>query len=162
MPESMVQRVMKRMMTIETEEEMRMSRFDEIKRNTLDANVVLRYIMRDNVAQYKKVRRLLLDLDTDYYIDDMAISEIIYVLMGKTYQLSRYDAVRSVKNFLEIVNVCCHNRGLISDALDMFVEHPKLSFNDCYLSVKAMYAREEPLWTFDAALAKQSGTAKLL
>ncbi len=44
----------------------------------------------------------------------------------------------------------------------MYLENPKLSFNDCCLAGYAALNEAEPLWTFDKDLAKTSGTAKLL
>lgn len=129
---------------------------------TVDTNIVLRYIIKDNPFQYRKVAKLLSDMTREFVVDDMAISEAIYVLTGDTYNCPRRDAVKYLNNFLEIPNVICHNRGMITDVFDLFVEHPKLSFNDCYMSIKAALALEEPLWTFDRALAKQLPTAELL
>lgn len=128
----------------------------------IDTNVIVRYITRDNEALYKRAVRLLSSAFLYFEVDDIAISETIYVLERTHYALSRQEIVRYLLDFLEIPSVVCRNRDVVRDAFSLYLAHPALSFNDCYLAVKTALLFEEPLWTFDKKLAKQSGMAKLV
>ena len=59
-------------------------------------------------------------------------------------------------------DVLNYNRGLFDLVLPYYESHPSLSFNDCMLAFYAELNHAEPLFTFDAKLAKQHPSAKKL
>ena len=82
-------------------------------------------------------------------------------MMQNQYGLSREEIADGICRLLWFPGIN-YNKNLFDKVLPMYLEHPKMSFNDCCLAVYAELNEAEPLWTFDKALAKESGTAKLL
>ena len=128
-------------------------------RASLDTNIVLRLILKDIPDQYEQALELLHRPGVEYNVSDLAITEVVYVLQsqGKT----RTQIIKALWGFLKPMNINA-NFNLFNQVFPMYLNHPKLSFNDCCLSVYATLNQAEPLWTFDHALAKSSPTAKLL
>lgn len=127
----------------------------------IDTNIIVRLITQDNPEEVKKAEKLLENKQKIYVLEDAAMMEAVYVLMGNLYCFSRQDVATSIKTVMAIDNICL-NKSVISATLDMFVAHPKLSFVDCYLAIMAETSGETPLWTLDKKLATQSKAAKLL
>ena len=128
-------------------------------KEALDTNVIVRLITRDIESQYKKAAKLLSRKNVTYVFDDVAISELEHVLMKEPYNMSHEQIRMSMLKILNTDKISC-NYELMAEALDIYVAHPALSFNDCFLAVKTAVEEAEPLWTFDHKLAVQSGTAK--
>lgn len=126
---------------------------------SLDTNILLRFVLCDIEKQRKAAVKLLAAEDTKYNVADIAISEMVYVLDGITGG-NRKEISDAVKLVLAQPNILC-NRTLFTEALPFYETHPALSFNDCCLAAYAAIDQSEPLWTFDRKLATQSPTAKL-
>jgi len=126
---------------------------------SLDTNIILRLILGDNPGQCRKVQDLFMRMNVSYHVADLAVTEAVYV-MQNVYGLSREKIVEGVEK-LESFPGLNYNRSLFELVLPMFLAQPKLSFNDCCLAGYAALNQAEPLWTFDKALAKESGVAKL-
>lgn len=126
---------------------------------SLDTNTILRLMLWDIPEQAEKVFGLLHRPGVKYDVADLAITEAVYVLqkLNKT----REQIVMMLEGLLKPLNMNA-NFTLFERVFPMYLEHPKLSFNDCCLAVYAELNEAKPLWTFDQALAKQLGTAKLL
>ena len=129
-------------------------------RESLDTNVILRLMLADMPEQCLKIQDLLMRNGVAYDVADLAIMEAVHV-MQSFYALSREEIVSGVRRLLWFPEIK-YNQELFKRVLPMYLKHPKLSFNDCCLAVYAELNEAEPLWTFDKALAKQSGTAKLV
>ena len=121
---------------------------------SVDTNILLRVVMKDVPSQYEKVRRLIYRSDAVFYVDDVAISEAVYVL-EKQQHYSREFIVEYLSGFLQLGRFVFSQE--ILKILRDYLEHPKLSFNDCYLAEKAKSLGREPLWTFDRKLVAQMG-----
>ena len=127
----------------------------------IDTNIIVRLITQDNSAEVKKAEKLIEDKHNIYVLEDAALMEVVFVLMGDFYHFSRQDVADSIKTVMAIDNIYL-NKSVISHTLDMFVAHPKLSFVDCYLATVTDLSGETPLWTLDQKLAHQSPIAKLV
>lgn len=125
---------------------------------SLDTNIILRLMFRDVPEQCLKIQDLFMRIGVKYHVSDLVITEAVYVAQKS---FSRSEIVDMLKVALSMPRVN-YNRNLFDKVFSMYLEHPKLSFNDCCLAVYAELNEAEPLWTFDRALAKESGTAKLL
>lgn len=128
-------------------------------RETLDTNVILRIMLNDIPQQTEMARGILRRKGFVYDVPDLAVMEAVYVM--QTLGLGREKVVAKLEGLFKYMNIQV-NFGLFEKALPMYLEHPALSFNDCCLAAYAELNEAEPLWTFDKALAKQSGTAKLV
>lgn len=129
-------------------------------RESLDTNIILRFILGDVPEQCLKIQDLLMRQNVMYDVADLVITEAVYV-MQSTYGLSREKIVDGLQKLLWFPEIN-YNRNLFDQVFPMYLEHPKLSFNDCCLVVYANLNEAEPLWTFDRALVKRVPGAKLL
>lgn len=129
-----------------------------INTESLDTNILVRLIVRDIEPQYRAATKLISRKDVLFVIDEMAISEAVYVLK-RVYGYDRMSIRESLLQLLEMPNFSC-NRGVIEDALLLYTKYPSWSYDDCYLVVKTALSQSEPLWTFDHKLATQSGVVK--
>ena len=127
-------------------------------RESLDTNVILRLMLADMPEQCLQIQDLLMRQGRMYSVADLAVTEAVYVLEANS---TREQIVEMLGSVLTLPNIK-YNKTLFDGVFPMYLKHPKLSFNDCCLAVYAELNEAEPLWTFDRALAKQSGTAKLV
>lgn len=128
-------------------------------RESLDTNIILRLALRDVPEQCEKIVDLFMRQGVAYDVADLAITEAVYVMQkqGNT----RKQIVDTLCVILDSFELC-YNRALFERVFPMYLACPKLSFNDCCLAGYVALNQAEPLWTFDEALAKESGTAKML
>ncbi|MBQ9020012.1 PIN domain-containing protein [Candidatus Saccharibacteria bacterium] len=130
---------------------------------TLDTCVILRAFTMDMPEQVAKVKKMLKKEGVRYYVSDMAVTEAVHVMEHKKYdyQYSRERIRTVVLGFLGMSNIC-NGTGIFEGVFQLYLEHPKLSFVDCYLAVQAGLQGTTPLWTFDRKLAGQAEEAKLV
>ncbi len=93
----------------------------------LDANLVLRYLLNDNVEMADKAEQYLASGTTAITIE--VVAEIVYVLRS-VYSLERDTIAGTIKGFLELVH--CQERDVLNLALDTYGER-NLDFVDCVL-----------------------------
>ena len=127
---------------------------------SLDTNILLRLITLDIPDQHKRVVKLLGKPNTSFLVTDAAFIETAFVL-GRNYEMPREIIKNTFEAILQHEELQC-NAVIIRAALEYFVAHPALSFEDCCLAVYARCSRAEPLYTFDHKLANQLPEAKLL
>ena len=119
---------------------------------SLDANVVLRFLLDDVPEQTQKTTKLI--EKNKVYVTDVVTVEVIYVL-EKVILLSRQDIAKLVTDFLGFASVV-HNPYFLLDAIQLYEHHPSLSIVDCYATTEAK-AYDNQLVTFDKRLASQGG-----
>lgn len=127
----------------------------------IDTNVVVRLITGDDPKNYKKAKKLVSKKDKVFVFEDAAVMEVVFVLAGSIYHYTRTEIATGIRFIMAFENIY-FNKGLIEDALNLYVAHPKLSFVDCYLSASTHLSGETPLWTFDQKLVAQCPVAKML
>lgn len=120
--------------------------------NSLDTNLVLRFVVGDVPNQTEKAQRLI--TSSTCYVTDVVVVETVFVL-EKFYELSRKDIAHGMKRFLALPNII-YNSQVIDDAINLFAEAAGLSFVDCYSTVEAAMA-DATLYTFDKDLIKLGG-----
>lgn len=126
---------------------------------SLDANILLRWLLGDIPEQQKAVDRLL-SKGACYHVSDLAIIEIAFIME----KILGFDRELISDNLFQVVDhqqMRCNQR-LFAIAVPQFVSHPKLSLVDCCLAAFAELQNALPLWTFDRKLASQHSSAKLL
>jgi predicted nucleic-acid-binding protein len=131
-----------------------------MKYESLDTNVILRFILRDIPNQFDAAMKLLSGTKKSFFASETVIFETIYVL-DSYYQLSRVQIQQIIADFIELPQISC-NSELIQRAIDLFVTHRKLSYADCYFAASSEFMNAVPLWTLDKDLAKSVSWAKLL
>lgn len=130
--------------------------------DSLDANLLVHFILDDSPGQRELVMKLLKTPNTIHYLNEIAISETVYVL-ERIYKQPRERIVDELNMFLtRYCDEIVYNRSLTMTAFPFYLKHHSVSFNDCLLSAHAKIEHAEPLFTFDQDLAKKSPSAKLL
>lgn len=125
----------------------------------IDTNVLLRLMLDDDLRGTRKVVKHLMTTDADFIVDDYCLGEIEHVLKKKDY--GRELIVSEIKRVL-MNPMFIWNKELFRRVFDLYEEHPSLSFNDCYLAIKADDRTALPIWTLDRKFAKQTRQAKLI
>jgi len=127
---------------------------------SLDTNVLLRFALRDIPDQFVRARTVLARPDARYRVADAVWLEMAYVL-GGYYHLDRPAIVDVITSLMGIDSVVT-DAATITAACTLFIDHPKLSFADCYLGAYADQTHATPLLTFDEKLASQHPSASLV
>ena len=127
----------------------------------IDTNIVIRLITGDDPKCYKKAKKLVSQKDKLFVFEDSAMMEVVFVLSGDNYNYTREEVFAGISFIASFDNIV-FNKGLIGDALDLYVAHPKLSFVDCYLAAATALSQEAPLWTLDHKLTAQCPVARAL
>lgn len=121
--------------------------------NSLDTNVVLRYLLNDIPRQSNKSKTII--IGSTSYITDVVAVEIIFVL-EKVIGMERSDIVKLVKTFLSLPNLI-YNDYFLDQSLDLYGANKTLSIVDCYAATEAkVYGNS--LVTFDKQLVKHGGS----
>jgi len=121
--------------------------------NSLDTNVVLRYLLNDIPEQTEKVRTII--ASSGCYITDVVAAEIVFVL-ERVIELDRQDIVKLLKSFLSLPNMI-YNDYFLDQALELYEEQLSLSIVDCYAAIEAKVYKNY-LLSFDKDLIKHGGS----
>lgn len=132
----------------------------EYKHNSLDTSILVRLFTGDRPDLYQRIKTFISTGNRFFYIEDLAITELIYVLSdrGGVYKYPR----QKVADYIDMVlsnPLFITNTTRMEKVLRIYRAHPKLSFNDCYLAVMAEERGATPLWTLDHKLALQTTAA---
>ncbi len=115
----------------------------------LDANIYLRYILKDNPAQALRAQDII--KNNQIYTDPTIIAEVIWVLTS-FYKMNKADFLPPLLSIIEQKNNKSPSKKLINQALEFFYDH-NLSYIDCYLHCLSQ-SKNLPLATFDTKLSK--------
>ena len=128
-------------------------------KGSLDANVLLRWLLNDIPAQAAAVDSLFAKAGK-FHVSDLAIIEVAYIL-EKMLSFPRSLVAENLLQVLEHPKCLCNVR-MFSRAISRYTENPKLSLVDCCLATYAVLNNATPLYTFDKKLANQLEGAALL
>jgi predicted nucleic-acid-binding protein len=121
--------------------------------NSLDTNVVLRYLLNDIPEQGFKAKEVI--TNSASYVTDVVAIEIIFVF-EKVIDMKRSDIVKLVKTFLSLPNVI-YNDYFLDQAIDLYGAKKTLSIVDCYAATESKLYNNT-LVTFDKELVKHGGS----
>lgn len=114
----------------------------------IDANVILRYLLRDNEAMYEEAAKCI-EEGNAFTIPEV-IAEVVYVLK-KVYQVSKVEIRDSLIVLIDTVGV--DNYSVIIKALEIYASK-SLDFVDCILIARNWVLNEE-VFSFDKKLNHQ-------
>lgn len=115
----------------------------------LDANAVLRFLLRDNEEQFMHIRKMI--RTKECYVTLEVMAEVCYVLEG-LYQVSRQDIISSFRKLNNDIVILYAD--VLLRALEIFNKTPKLDFVDCLLYGYKKEKRMDII-TFDKKLQKR-------
>jgi predicted nucleic-acid-binding protein len=120
--------------------------------NSLDTNVVLRYLLNDIPEQTELAKSVI--ADSSCYVTDVVTTEVVFVL-ERVIGMDRVDIVKLVKTFLSLPNVV-YNDYFLDQAISLYGNKKSLSFVDCYAAIESKVYNNY-LMTFDKELIKNGG-----
>jgi predicted nucleic-acid-binding protein len=116
----------------------------------LDANVILRYFLADDVEQHI-ISKNIIEGDQDIFVLDGVVVETVYVLT-KTYGINRKLASDKLVELFEQKRFCLENKTFVLEALNI-LKKKNLDFVDCMLCACKKLKNVE-VFTFDKKLLK--------
>jgi len=116
----------------------------------LDANVVLRYLLADDVEQHI-ISKNVIDGSPNIFIMEGVVVEIVYVLT-KTYGIERELVSEQLVELFKQKKFSFENKRLIIEALNILKKN-NLDFVDCLLCAYKNLKNAE-VFTFDKKLLK--------
>lgn len=110
----------------------------------IDANVILRYLLRDNEEMAEAAKNVI---DGGAYTTAEVLAEVVYVL-NRVYKINRETIAYSLITVLSEVKL--YQSEVYCKALTLFAER-KLDFVDCILIARHRLLGEE-IFSFDKKL----------
>ena len=128
----------------------------------LDTNVLVRYLVQDDRAQFAAAKRLIgrcLDEGLSLFVPVTVVLELEWVLRSN-FEFAKGDILQALSSLFSATELTLESERALDVALQLFRESTA-DFADCLHIALATQAGEQPLWTFDKVAAKVSG-AQLL
>lgn len=128
----------------------------------LDTNVLVRYIVADDAAQFAAAKRLIrrcVSEGRSLFVPVTVVLELEWVLRA-SFGFGKDEVMLALSSLLSAAEVSFESEHAVEVALQLFREG-KAEFADGLHIALAAQAGEQPLWTFDRGAAKVSG-ARLL
>jgi len=113
----------------------------------LDANYILRFLLKDNLKMYKISKECI--ANNSCLISNEVLAEVVFVLL-KVYNINKEEISQTLINFLNYDNIVIDNKTTIINSLKIFAEK-NLDFVDCILCAKS---GKYTIKTFDKQLSK--------
>ncbi|MBN2783089.1 MAG: PIN domain-containing protein [Campylobacterales bacterium] len=99
----------------------------------VDANYILRFLLKDNREMYELSRDII--CKNDCIILNEVLAEVVYVLL-KVYSVEKNVIKSTLIEFLQHKNIIIDDKNSIIEAIEMF-EYKNLDFVDCILCAKS-------------------------
>ena len=118
----------------------------------VDANVILRYLLRDDEPLFQKASEILEKVRTGeekVVILESVLTECVYVLL-KVYGVDRSTIAEKLSGLLYYKGVASLDKQDLIDSVNLF-HQTRLSFVDCLLCAKSKN-NAMPMVTFDEEL----------
>lgn len=127
----------------------------------LDTNVLVRYIMQDDVAQSAKASALLegLTVDKPGWVSLVSIVELVWVLSA-AYGLDRSQVLGALEALLSTKELMVERAEVVWKTVRA-CRGAKADFVDCLITSCATSAGCERIMTFDRGAAKFAGMSLL-
>lgn len=123
----------------------------------LDTNVLVRYIMQDDIKQSAKATKLIESLSSDNvgYITMVSVIELYWVLTS-SYALTEEQFAQVLEMILRTRQFLVERADQVMRALRIFGEG-RADFADCLIERSASSAGCNMTMTFDVKAAKHAG-----
>lgn len=129
-----------------------------MRRNLIDTNLIIRFLVNDEPEKVSRVEQLLQDKNNKNILLDTVAAEIIWVL-SSYYELDKPDIVEKVRALIHLETIEC-NDFLINRALTLWEEN-NISYIDAYLVAIAqignitIYSYDQKLKLISTARVKE-------
>jgi uncharacterized protein len=130
----------------------------------LDANVLLRYFIRDDEEKAQRALALLQRIERGeerVETSDLVFFEVIFTL-ERTYNVPRARIYGLVKPVLDLRGLSLPRKSLLLDTLDRFaVASRKLSFVDLYVALDAQSRGITEIYSWDKDFDRIEGISRV-
>ena len=119
----------------------------------LDTNVFIRFLTQDSPELSPRATALFGEIETDrrtVHVPEAVVAEIVFVLSSANlYDCSR-DFIRDqLGHLMRLPGIEIPNKTALLDALDMYVDFPRLAFLDALCIAHAKRFDDATVITFD-------------
>ena len=128
----------------------------------LDTNVLVRYIVQDDAAQFAAAKRLIsrcVGEGSTLFVPVTVVLELEWVLRSG-FGFGKDDVLLTLSSLFSAAELVFESEQALEVALQLF-RKGLADFADCLHVALATQAGEQPLWTFDKAAARISGARGL-
>ncbi len=130
--------------------------------NLIDANVIIRYLIGDDVVKQRKSRGLINRIRTDQEevsTTDVIIHEVCYILSASThYNLTHQDIRDRLYPLLEMPALHVANKNMCLEALNIFASGEKIDFSDALSVAYVRNGLAGGIYSFDRKLDNVPGS----
>lgn len=126
----------------------------------LDTNVLVRYLIQDDVRQGFKAKELVKGVLTrgeSLFIPITVLLELEWVLRSN-FEFPKDQIILAIASLLAARELVFESEASAEVALELFRQN-KADFADCIHIALAHAAGESPLWTFDKTASKVDGAS---
>jgi predicted nucleic-acid-binding protein len=124
----------------------------------IDTNVLVRFLVRDEEAQFEKARKLLkreLATGKRVFINQLVLLETEWVLRSR-YGLSKTQLIETISGLLDALDVQFEDESAVEEALFIWKDSAA-DFADCLISARNRRLGCRSTATFDAKASKLPG-----
>lgn len=117
----------------------------------IDSNILLRHVIGDAPAQAAACRALFRAVEEgrrSVWTTHQAIAECVYVLT-KVYQTDRHTVAELLLRLIDLPGFGVEQKRVIRQALDLFVAHSAIDYDDCYHAAIVLARGETQVMSFD-------------
>jgi predicted nucleic-acid-binding protein len=127
----------------------------------LDTNVLVRYIMQDDLKQSPLASRLIesRSVESRGFVPLVSVVELFWV-MSSAYELDRGQLIAALEGLLRTKELVVERAEIVWKALRIF-QTANVDFADCLIERSAAAAGCERTMTFDRGAAKNAGMTLL-
>jgi predicted nucleic-acid-binding protein len=127
----------------------------------LDTNVLVRYIMQDDLKQSPRATRLIesRSVESRGFVPLVSVVELFWV-MSSAYELDRGQLIAALEGLLRTKELVVERAEIVWKALRIF-QSANVDFADCLIERSAAAAGCEKTMTFDRGAAKNAGMTLL-
>ena len=116
----------------------------------LDTNVLVRYLTRDDEAQWKQAVEIINDAES-CFISNVVLCEMVWVLRGKPYKYSQAEILKTLELMLQSSKLEFANRTVIYQAIKL-TKLGKTDFADYLIGAVNHHYECSKTVTFDQKL----------
>lgn len=124
---------------------------------SLDTNVLVRFLIKDDESQYQTVLHLLLELENNNqqaYIPLLVVLEVNWVLSFR-YKISRIDIIEQLLNLMDSPTFYFENQTQLEQTL-LFAKDNTFDLSDLIIANRCEYSHHLPIMTFDKKASRYS------
>lgn len=122
---------------------------------SLDTNVLVRFLVKDDEVQYQTVLDFLMELENTNrhaYIPLLVVLEINWVLSFR-YKIARIDIIEQLLELMENPVFCFENQVKLEQVL-LLAKNNTFDLSDLLIACRCQVANNLPVMTFDKKASK--------